>query len=77
MGGGAVAALAELVEAEAERRREAQQPLEVGGAEAEAAAVDGALGGHELGVGAGGRGRRAPALNTTPSSLRRISLPAR
>ncbi len=55
------------------------EPLEVGGAEAEAAAVDGAVGGDELGIGVG-RGERwpvRPALNTTPSSLRRISLPAR
>ena len=33
---GGVAALADVLEAEAERRGEAQQPLEVGGAEAEA-----------------------------------------
>src|SRR4051812_788862 len=46
----AVAALAEILEAQAERGREADQPFEVGRREPEAAAVHGALAGDPLGV---------------------------
>src|SRR5690606_24781683 len=49
-GGRAVVALAEVGEVEPERRREAQEPLEVGGPEAEPPALDGPLGGDEVRV---------------------------
>ena len=45
-----MAALAHVVEAQAEGGAETQQPLEVGGGEAEPAAVDRALRPHEVGV---------------------------
>ncbi len=45
-----VAALAQVVEPQPQRLADGQQPLEVGGAEAEEAAVDGALGADQVGV---------------------------
>ena len=45
-----VPALAQVVEAQAERLADGQQPLEVGGAEPEEAAVDRALGADQVGV---------------------------
>src|SRR5581483_2774767 len=57
--GAAVAAFPHLLEAEADGGAEAQQPFEVGGGEAEAAAVDRALGADDVGVDAVGRRRGA------------------
>ena len=45
-----VPALAQVVEAQPERLADGQQPLEVGGAEPEQAAVDRPLGAHQVGV---------------------------